>query len=203
MKAAVWIFALFALGFLAWAVMLPADDGDPTAAAPQPVERPESTERPESAERPEPVEGLADLRVTAERNSATYEREQFGDYDRDALLAVNFDNWPECDGYYSVADDQCYTSDDAVEVDHIVALGEAWRSGASEWNEDRRDQFAADPANLWLMTAALNSSKSDQDPTDWLPEHGACGYTKTYIAVKAKYDLAVDRAEHDALSEAC
>lgn len=67
-----------------------------------------------------------------------------------------------------------YSTDDPteLEIDHVVALSEAWRSGAAAWPEDRRLAFANDldsPAALVAVTAATNRSKGDRDPASWQP----------------------------------
>lgn len=137
----------------------------------------------------------------ADEHDAGYDRELFGDYDRERILDRNERRFP-CRGYYSRYDDQCHRSPDAVHADHAVALSEAWDSGAWQWDQSRRDEFAADPANLAVMTARLNISKSDADPAEWLPEHRRCAYVETWVKVKAKYELTIDDAERAALTSA-
>lgn len=158
---------------------------------------------PAQADLPDDIAGLT---VAAEDRTG-YDRDLFGDADRPAVLAANDADWPACDGYYSQADDICYAfvdfggdpavADDEVDVDHIVALAEAWDSGASGWTAAQLDQFAGDLDNLWLMTDNLNQSKSDKDPAEWLPPHEAatCTYIERYVAVKVEWDLAVDQTE--------
>lgn len=154
-------------------------------------------------------EQVANLRVAAESHGSSYNRDAFGDYDRDAILARNDEAFPNCEGYYSRYDAICYPfadydskeqADDEVDVDERVARAEAWRSGAWDWDQATLDQFGGDPGNLALMTSALNrGAKSDNDPTEWTPEHRLCGYVSKYVATKVEYDLAVDQAEKDAL----
>lgn len=147
------------------------------------------------------AELLAELPVAPEAR-AGYERDRFGDYDRPAALAANLNSYPTCDGYYSAADAVCHLTADAVQVDHVVPLAEAWDSGASGWGPEQLDQFAGDARNLWLMTSALNQAKSDGDPAEWLPpaEGARCDYVETWVSVKAWWGLSVDQAEHDALA---
>jgi hypothetical protein len=146
---------------------------------------------------------LADLEVAAE-DPEGYDRALFGDYDRDAVLAATRRRWRACHGIYSAADNRCHASEDAVQVDHIVALSEAWDSGASEWTTVQLDDFAGDVDNLWVMTSELNLSKTDGDAAEWLPPHrpAVCDYITAYIAVKAEWHLTVDRREHRALADA-
>jgi len=91
-----------------------------------------------------------------------------------------------------------------VDIDHVVPLAEAWRSGAAKWNDERRKQFANDlnHPQLVAVTAASNRSKSDQDPAEWKPPAKTywCTYARSYIEVKAAYSLSVDQKEHDALA---
>lgn len=89
-----------------------------------------------------------------------------------------------------------------VPVDHVVPLAEAWRSGARHWTAEDRAEFANDPLNLLATTRAVNSAKSDLSPDQWLPaeQARACDYVVRYVAVKVKYELAVDPDEHEALA---
>ncbi len=88
-----------------------------------------------------------------------------------------------------------------LDVDHVVALAEAWDSGASAWSPDMRRQFANDPTNLLAVTASANRSKSDRDVAEWTPPARSswCLTAMITIEVKVRYSLTVDRAEHDAL----
>lgn len=144
---------------------------------------------------------LAQLEIAPEAG-AGYDRDLFGDYDRPAVLAVNRDSYPDCGGYWSAADAVCHASADAVEVDHLVALAEAWDSGASTWGPDRLNEFGGATGNLWLMTGALNGAKSDADPVEWLPpaEGARCWFASTWVEVKAEWSLTVDQAERNALA---
>ncbi|ONI87603.1 HNH endonuclease [Actinosynnema sp. ALI-1.44] len=92
-----------------------------------------------------------------------------------------------------------------VDIDHVVPLAEAWRSGASRWTDEQRKQFANDLNNpqLFAVTAASNRSKGDKDPADWKPPAKTywCTYAENYVAVKAHYKLTVDTKERDGLAE--
>lgn len=92
----------------------------------------------------------------------------------------------------------------SVQIDHRVALAEAWRSGASRWSESRRRGFANDTAyghSLLAASARTNQAKSAHDPASWLPARGKCQYVARWVAVKYRWRLTVDRAEHTALSK--
>lgn len=87
-----------------------------------------------------------------------------------------------------------------IQIDHLVALKEAWESGAWAWTENERRAFAndvEDPRPLNAVTAAVNQSKSDLDPPDWLPplEGARCQYLADWIAVKARWQLTMDATE--------
>lgn len=90
------------------------------------------------------------------------------------------------------------------DIDHVVALSLAWRSGASYLDDDLRNQIANDKANLLISEAGINRSKGDQDIVDWTPpvDSGSyCDYADRYAHVKAKYDLTVTQSEYDKLKE--
>ncbi|MEV4317311.1 HNH endonuclease family protein [Actinocrispum sp. NPDC049592] len=92
-----------------------------------------------------------------------------------------------------------------VDIDHVVPLAEAWRSGAASWTDEQRKQFANDLTNpqLFAVSANANRSKGDKDPAEWKPPAQGfwCTYARDYVTVKAAYKLTVDQAEHDALAQ--
>ncbi|MFP3902213.1 MAG: DUF1524 domain-containing protein [Acidimicrobiia bacterium] len=139
--------------------------------------------------------GMEQLEVAPEDGDG-YDRDLFGDYERDPLLDESLD---EHGCYYSAADGACHADPANVHVDHLVPLAEAWESGISP---GELDAFAGDPDNLWLMTADLNTAKSDRDVAEWLPpeEQVVCRYVERWVEVKVAYDLTVDRAEHRAIA---
>ena len=88
----------------------------------------------------------------------------------------------------------------ALEVDHVVALKEAWDSGAWQWDDARRAEFAndlVDARTLRAVTAASNQSKGEADPSNWLPPNEAfvCTYLADWIAIKARWELSMDQSE--------
>jgi hypothetical protein len=91
---------------------------------------------------------------------------------------------------------------DAVQIDHLVALSDAWRSGAQLLTADQRQNLANDPLNLLAVSGQLNEAKSDGDAASWLPPNVAfrCAYVIRQIQVKARYSLWVVPAEHDAMA---
>lgn len=90
----------------------------------------------------------------------------------------------------------------AVQIDHVVALGDAWQTGAQSWPEARRQDFANDPLELLAVDGPLNEGKGDGDAATWLPPHNAfrCDYVSRQIAVKAKWRLWVTPAEKVAMT---
>src|SRR5699024_635137 len=88
-----------------------------------------------------------------------------------------------------------------VDIDHVVALSDAWQTGAASWDEEMRREFANDPLNLLAVEAGLNRQKGAGDAATWLPpkKDHRCEYVARQIAVKAKYDLWVKPAEADAM----
>ncbi|PFG34419.1 HNH endonuclease family protein [Sanguibacter antarcticus] len=89
----------------------------------------------------------------------------------------------------------------AVQIDHIVALSDAWQKGAQSWDADTRKAFANDPLNLLASDGPLNAQKGDGDTATWLPPNGAfrCTYVARQVAVKQSYDVWVTQAERDAM----
>jgi Protein of unknown function (DUF1524) len=101
-------------------------------------------------------------------------------------------------------DGKVLNSPTKVDIDHMVPLANAWRSGASAWTTDRRGDFAndLDDPQLVAVSATSNRSKGDQDPSTWKPtDHDAwCGYAQDWIAVKAQWKLSVTTREKSALA---
>jgi uncharacterized protein DUF1524 len=118
---------------------------------------------------------------------------------RDAKCRATGGRW------ISPYDDTEITDATKVDIDHVVPLAEAWRSGAANWTDERRKQFANDlnAPQLVAVTATSNRSKGDQDPAQWKPPAKSywCTYAQNYVQVKAAYQLSVDQAERDALAE--
>jgi hypothetical protein len=91
----------------------------------------------------------------------------------------------------------------SFDVDHMVPLAEAWDSGARRWTADTRRRFAndlGDRRSLVAVSASSNRSKSDQDPSEWLPRFRKCRYIRHWVAVKVRWRLKVNTAEKQALT---
>ncbi|WP_239478829.1 HNH endonuclease family protein [Rothia sp. ZJ1223] len=166
---------------------------------------------------------LDTLPVHEKGSSAGYSREEFGNAWRDTdrngcdqrndILARDLNNTTvdsKCRVLSGVLDDP-YTLDTVdfqrgdqtsslVPVDHVVALSNAWVTGASKLNDVRRVQIATDPLNLQATTRSANTEKSDRDASDWLPQPGyRCEYVARQVSVKAAYGLWVTPAEKTAI----
>ncbi len=88
-----------------------------------------------------------------------------------------------------------------VQIDHVVALSDAWQKGAQQLTADQRTTFANDPLNLLAVDGRANAQKGDGDAATWLPSNKAfrCAYVARQVSVKATYGLWVTQAEHDAI----
>ena len=107
--------------------------------------------------------------------------------------------------WFSIYDNVTTTDSSSFDIDHVVALKEAWDSGAWSWTADQRRAFANDlsqPYFLIAVSASSNRSKGDRDPAEWLPTNTAyrCDYVRIWIDVKRAWNLSVDQTEHDALA---
>ncbi len=89
----------------------------------------------------------------------------------------------------------------AVQIDHVVALGDAWQKGAARLTTAERTAFANDPLNLLAVSGSANRRKSDSDAASWLPPLKAsrCAYVARQVAVKQTYRLWITAAERDAI----
>lgn len=162
---------------------------------------------------------LAALTVAAESNASTYDRDLFPHWitisgacntretvlKRDGTSVVTNSSCAATSGsWYSPYDGATWTAASDVDIDHMVALAEAWRSGAYAWTTSRRQAFANDLSNaqLWAVTDNVNQSKGDKDPATWKPPLTSfyCTYAKAWIDVKYEWGLTVNSAEKSALS---
>ncbi|MFR0569046.1 HNH endonuclease family protein [Bifidobacterium apri] len=93
-------------------------------------------------------------------------------------------------------------SSTAVQIDHVVALENAWRSGASRWNRAQRYRFGNDPLNLLAVDGPANEEKGAASAAYWLPTNAEfrCTYVATQVAVKATYGLSVTPQEREAIA---
>jgi Protein of unknown function (DUF1524)/Excalibur calcium-binding domain len=88
----------------------------------------------------------------------------------------------------------------AVQIDHVVALSDAWQTGAYAWDASRRERFANDPAELLAVDGPANEAKGDGDAATWLPPNKGyrCKYVARQVSVKLHWGLWATAAERDA-----
>ncbi len=102
-------------------------------------------------------------------------------------------------------DGETWTATGDVDIDHMVPLAAAWRSGAADWTIDEREAFAndLDAPQLWAVTDNVNQGKGDKTPDVWKPplESDYCQYASAFTHVKFIYKLTVNDAEKAALSD--
>ncbi|WP_407317685.1 HNH endonuclease family protein [Isoptericola halotolerans] len=168
-----------------------------------------------------------DLTVKGRAPKTGYDRDEFGpawaDVDRNGcdtrndvlardLTSVTFEpGTRECvvltgslvDPYTGSAIDfrRGRTTSTAVQIDHVVALSDAWQKGAQGLDAEERRQLANDPLNLLAVDGPTNGAKGDGDTATWLPPSTdyRCGYVARQVAVKIRYELWVTEAERDAM----
>ena len=107
--------------------------------------------------------------------------------------------------WVSLYDNLTWTDASDVDIDHVVALNEAWKSGAYLWSSSRRVAYANDLGVSWALRAVtdnVNMSKGDRDPSSWLPPYRAaiCTYLAGWVAVKLRWKLSVDAAEKSSIA---
>lgn len=190
----------------------PTTDPSPTNPAAEPT--PPATDP--SPTRDAAVELLRQVRVAEELDDGDYDRGRFApwvDDDGDGcdtrcevLAAERIDELPGLPGggWRSVYDGFVTDDPSELDIDHVVALREAWRSGAAAWDPRRRAAFSNDlddPRTLIAVSASSNRSKGDRDPSEWRPPDPGhwCGYVTDWLAVKLRWDLAVDPIEFAAV----
>ncbi|ODH19850.1 hypothetical protein ACO22_06078 [Paracoccidioides brasiliensis] len=107
--------------------------------------------------------------------------------------------------WYSVYDGATWTRASDVDIDHVVPLSNAWKSGADKWTTDTRRSFANDLENpqLVAVTDNVNQDKSDSGPEEWKPPLASyhCEYACMWVKVKFIYDLTVTGTEKSALTD--
>jgi hypothetical protein len=102
--------------------------------------------------------------------------------------------------WLSPYDNVMHTNPSDLDIDHMVPLKEAWDSGAWNWTAAQRQTFANDLSDaraLIAVTAGQNRSKSDRDPSNWIPPQKSyvCTYLSEWVAIKARWNLSMDQSE--------
>ena len=90
-------------------------------------------------------------------------------------------------------------TDVLVQIDHVVALLDAWQTGAQQWDQAKRTRLANDPLDLLAVDGKANRKKKASNVASWLPSNKdfRCDYVTRVVKVKAKYELWMIQAEHD------
>lgn len=157
------------------------------------------------------------ITVRAEGSRTGYSREKFPHWitqsgtcnTRETVLrrdgsnvVTGSDCYPTSGSWYSEYDGVTRYAASQISIDHVVALAEAWDSGASAWTTSRRQSFANDLAGpqLIAVTTEINSSKSDKDIAEWVPPLSSkrCAYAKMVIRTKYRWGLSMNSAEKSA-----
>jgi len=171
-------------------------------------------------------EALAELEVSEPGSMSSYSRERFEHWSRandfgwdtpqdscDAREAALIRDGEDVEvgngckvtsgSWYDPYTDQTFTDPSDIDTDHVVALANAWRSGASSWTDEERERYANDPEVLLSVEDNANQSKGDKGPEAWKPPNEAvwCDYAERWISIKAKYDLSVNAEEKTALED--
>ena len=96
-----------------------------------------------------------------------------------------------------------YTDPQDIDIDHVVPLANAWRSGASSWSDEEREAYANAPDVLLSVEDDANQEKGDKGPEAWRPPNEAiwCDYAVRWVGIKSDYGLSVNPEEKDALGE--
>lgn len=166
---------------------------------------------------------LDKLTIAEEANADEYDRKEFkhwigasgADCDaRDAVLKEESNPPIPADApcpfdegkWLSLYDGKLISDPGKLDIDHMVPLAEAWRSGAYAWSPEQREVYAndlGDARSLIAVSAGSNRSKSDQDPDEWLPtsEEYLCQYLADWVAVKYRWDLTLEQSEYDAIKQ--
>lgn len=164
---------------------------------------------------------LAELTVAPEGSMDGYDRDKFPTWSqgpnncdtRESVLKrdgedvqVGKDCYPTSGTWTSAYDGGTWQKASDVDIDHVVPLAAAWRSGAADWSTQQREQFANDleSSQLIAVTDSVNQEKSDQTPDRWMPPKAdyACTYASMYVASKHKWKLTITDAEKGALEKA-
>lgn len=197
------------------------DSGSQTSVSVSPSTSPSGStivEETENVNNSSVTVALNSLTVTDEKNDSTYDRDEFKHWvtqsngcntrsnvlEAESTVAVTMNDCTVKTGsWYSAYDGKTFTNASDLDIDHLVPLAEAWRSGAYGWTDSERESYANDIADDYALIAvstSSNRSKSDQDPSDWLPMSSyQCEYVASWVAVKVKWNLTVDTAEKTAI----
>lgn len=163
---------------------------------------------------------LASLTVKADGSQTGYSRDKFPHWidqgnscntrelvlKRDGTNVVaGSDCAPTSGSWKSPYDGATWTAASDVDIDHVVPLADAWRTGASAWTTAQRQAYANDLTDpqLIAVTDNVNQEKGDKSPDQWKPPLTSywCTYAKMWTAVKYKFKLTINTAEKTALTD--
>lgn len=220
------IGGLFALGLLAtWLILNPASyQPEPISASSEPSLENNSSVAIDPSDSTLAINVLATLAIKGRAPKTGYARTEFyntwptvdGCNLRQRIIKREVGDSAELDGCDVVGGTftEAYTGETRtytkksdfskhIQIDHIVALSDAWQKGAQNLTKEERYALATDPLNLIAADSAANQQKSDGDAATWLPKNKAfrCQYVARQVSVKKKYTLWVTQAEHDAISD--
>jgi hypothetical protein len=163
---------------------------------------------------------LSTLRVAPDGSIAGYSRSLFPHWidqgsncnTREVVLKrdgtnvkTGSDCYPTAGSWHSPYDGATWTAASDVDIDHVVPLADAWRTGASSWTTPQRQAYANDLSapQLIAVTDSVNQAKGDKSPDMWKPPTVSywCTYASMWVAVKYKFKLTVNSAEKTALTD--
>ncbi len=163
---------------------------------------------------------LAQLRVAADGSMSGYSRDLFPHWStvsgacntretvlkRDGTNVVTNSSCAAVSGrWFSPYDGATWSAASDVDIDHVVALAAAWRTGASSWTTAKRQQFANDLSGpqLIAVTDNVNQAKGDQTPATWKPPRTTywCTYAKMWTHSKFRWALTINSSEKSALTD--
>ncbi len=203
-------FAVILIGILI-SIFVSSEMWQPTIAPPQPIKNVSGSA----------AELLATIAIKGRAPKTGYERTQFGNGwatangcdTRNIILHRDMKQVVVADGCKvdsGILDDP-YTgktitfhrgaASSDVQIDHVVALSDAWQKGAQQLTAEKRKELANDPLELLAVDGPANQAKGDGDAATWLPSNKVfrCQYVARQIAVKSKYSLWMTQAEYDAI----
>ena len=169
---------------------------------------------------------LQDLEVASPGSMSGYSREEFRHWSkasdfgwdppqascdaREAALVRDGENVEVGSGckvssgsWFDPYTEQTFTDPQDLDIDHVVPLANAWRSGASSWDDEQRERYANDPDVLLSVEDNANQEKGDKGPEAWKPPNEGewCEYAQLWISIKSKYELSVNEQEKEELEQ--
>ena len=175
-----------------------------------------------------PAPGVLKLTVTSAEVPAhlpTYDRDQWGrwrDTDGDcqdtrqevliseSLIPVNYKTVRQCrvasGEWFGAFTGSTVDEPGALDIDHLVPLANAHRSGAWSWPHERKRAYynsLDDADHLIAVTASANRSKGARGPEEWRPPNESywCEYARDWVRIKQVWGLSVTSPEAQALQE--